>query len=277
LTNFYQLLSVDASAPPEEIKRAFRNEIARYHPDKVQHLGKEFQEMAAARAAQLTEAYRILMNAELRAEYDRMLTGGVETAPAPPPPAYGQAASTRTSERDRARPPRPQSPAPPPPPIDQPSRFTFERATRDEFVRRAMTEKLRQAIVAELGAVHDKPARGFDVSCVVRAKGLFARATNQRLAARFVPYVDRSAVRDTWGLAEKLEPRGDVSVFLVGNSMAPSRELADAIADERKRVSRDCRVCLVPVDVRDWNALIPPDAPAFCKSILQRLRSSSSV
>ena len=72
MQNFYRLLSVQPSATPEEIKRAFRNEIARYHPDKVQHLGKEFQDMAASRAAALTEAYRTLMNAELRADYDRL-------------------------------------------------------------------------------------------------------------------------------------------------------------------------------------------------------------
>ena len=72
MQTFYELLSVAPSATAEEIKRAFRNEIARYHPDKVQHLGKEFQEMAATRAASLTEAYRTLMNAELRAEYDRL-------------------------------------------------------------------------------------------------------------------------------------------------------------------------------------------------------------
>ena len=35
------------SAPADEIKRAFRREIAKYHPDKVQHLGREFQDIAA--------------------------------------------------------------------------------------------------------------------------------------------------------------------------------------------------------------------------------------
>ena len=36
-----------AAASADEIKRAFRQQIARYHPDKVQHLGKEFQALAA--------------------------------------------------------------------------------------------------------------------------------------------------------------------------------------------------------------------------------------
>lgn len=273
MQNFYQLLSVDVGAPPEEIKRAFRNEIARYHPDKVQHLGKEFQEMAATRAAQLTEAYRILMDAELRAEYDRTLTGG--TAPAVPPPAAGAAASGRPSEPGRTR--RAPPPAQAPPPSDQPSRFTFERATRDEFVRKAITAKVRQAIEEELGAIDDIPVRGFDVSCAVKSKGLFARGASQRFVARFVSQVDRAAVRETWGLAQKLEPRGDLCVFLVGNSMASSRELGEAIADERKRPTRGRHVHLVPVDVRDWSALIPSGTPAFCQAVLQRIRTSSTV
>lgn len=274
MPNFYQLLSVDVGAPPEDIKRAFRNEIARYHPDKVQHLGKEFQEMAATRAAQLTEAYRILMNAELRAEYDRMLTGGAGAPPPAAPAASEGAASKRAREPSR---PRPAPPSQPSPPSDQPSRFRFERETRDEFVRKAIAAKVRQAIEEELGAIDDMPARGFDVSCAVRSKKLFARAASQHFVVRFVPHVDRTAVHETWGLARKLEERGEVCVFLVGNSMAPSRELGDAIADERKRPTRGRHVHLVPVDVRDWSALIPSGTPAFCKAVLQRIRTSSTV
>src|SRR3954470_14307597 len=91
------MLSVPPAAPADEIKKAFRREIARYHPDKVQHLGPEFQEMAAGIAADLTEAYRILMDPAARAKYDGD-RGGASPAAAPPP-----------------RPPAAEPSAPPPP------------------------------------------------------------------------------------------------------------------------------------------------------------------
>ena len=40
----YELLGVALTASSDEIRRAFRREIAKYHPDKVQHLGNEFQD-----------------------------------------------------------------------------------------------------------------------------------------------------------------------------------------------------------------------------------------
>ena len=83
----YDVLDVAPTAPPDEIKRAFRAQIARYHPDKVQHLGKEFQEMAAGRAAELTEAYRVLSNEAQRAEYDRVRSLA-PSSPPPPPVAH---------------------------------------------------------------------------------------------------------------------------------------------------------------------------------------------
>jgi len=79
--NHYDVLEVAPTAPADEIKRAFRAQIALYHPDKVQHLGKEFQEMAAGRATALTEAYRVLSNESHRADYDRTLAAAPHSAP----------------------------------------------------------------------------------------------------------------------------------------------------------------------------------------------------
>ena len=69
----YELLSVDPSAEPAAIKAAFRDQIARYHPDKVVHLGQEFQDLAAQQTAELTVAYKTLMNPALRVQYDATL------------------------------------------------------------------------------------------------------------------------------------------------------------------------------------------------------------
>src|SRR5216684_833399 len=91
LKDYYALLEIAPTSSADEVKRAFRSQIARYHPDKVQHLGKEFQAMAADRAAELTEAYRILSDVGRRAEYDRAVEeAGGAAAPAavaePPAP-----------------------------------------------------------------------------------------------------------------------------------------------------------------------------------------------
>src|SRR5436309_6566552 len=92
MKNYYQLLEIAATSSADEVKRAFRQQIARYQPDKVQHLGKEFQEMAADRAAELTEAYRILSDEGRRREYDGAVAaagGQASRADAPPPQQGG--------------------------------------------------------------------------------------------------------------------------------------------------------------------------------------------
>ena len=270
MQNYYQLLALDPSASPAEIKRAFRQEIARYHPDKVQHLGQEFQTMAAGRAAQLTEAYRILMDAGLRAEYDRLL-GSAHDAAQPSPQAGPHAApSTPPPAEPAVGPPSPMS-------ADRPAPFSFERATRDEFVRKATIGRLRQALTAEFGGLDESAARGFDLSCAVKTRKLFGLGGGgPRFVAKFVPRVDRAAVQEAWAMAAKAEPGSEICVFLMGGAIAPVRELADTVAEQRRRAkASDGRVVMIPVDIRDWHALVPKDAPASCQAILTRLRAAS--
>ena len=56
----YTLLEVSPQASPEEIKAAYRRAVARYHPDKVAHLGQEFQELAHKKLLAIQEAYETL-------------------------------------------------------------------------------------------------------------------------------------------------------------------------------------------------------------------------
>jgi DnaJ domain len=267
--DFYALLEIAADAPADEVKRAFRQQIALYHPDKVQHLGKEFQAMAAERAAALTEAYRVLSHAERRAEYDReRAAGGAAAAdadrarPAATAESDHGAASAHGARADRAE------PAPPP----NAQQFNQERASRDAVVRRAAMGRFRQALEAIAGEYEPAQAAGFDVACVPRSK-LFARSKNPRVLGRFVPCVDGRAVSETWTRAGLWSGSDEACVFLMGSSVAPARELAAVIAEQRRKTR--AKLTLIPIDARDWDAHVPVDAPSLAKTLLARLRNGT--
>lgn len=271
MKDYYRLLEIAPTAPQDEVKRAFRLQIARYHPDKVQHLGKEFQAMAADRAAELTEAYRILSDEGRRAEYDRAYASG----------ALGSAAGGAVAVPASQTAPAPE--APPEPGASKPGApkgewFSEERATRDEYVRKATLSRFRQAFALAMGKAYDEsPARGFDLAFVPKAK-LFSRGKGPRLLGRFVSRVDAAAVGDTWTQIGKLNTPSDeeVCVFLMGTAMAPRRELEDAISAQRRKArAPGAKVTVIPVDTRVWDAHIPVDAPAVVKNLLARLRSGT--
>jgi DnaJ domain len=247
------------------VKRAFRLQIARYHPDKVQHLGQEFQAMAADRAAELTEAYRILSDDGRRGEYDR-----------------ARGASAPAASPGTTRPPD-ATPAPgagPPPPDLEPGtasgpQFQNERASRDEFVRKATINRLRNAIEAVDAGYDELEVRGFDIAWAPKSK-LFGRGKGPRLLGRFVTRVDRDAVVDAWTQAGKTGGSGndEMCVLLMGSAVAPAGELALAIAEQRRR-QRGVKLTLIPVDARNWDAHMPVDAPGIAKTLLARLRTGS--
>ncbi len=53
----FKVLEIDSSATDEEIKKAYRKMAMRYHPDKVSHLGPEFQQGANEKFQKVNEAY----------------------------------------------------------------------------------------------------------------------------------------------------------------------------------------------------------------------------
>lgn len=57
----YTILGIERGAPPEAIKKAYRELAATYHPDKFAHLGEDFQKTAEKRFKEIHEAYRTLM------------------------------------------------------------------------------------------------------------------------------------------------------------------------------------------------------------------------
>lgn len=267
------MLSVAPNAPPDEIKKAFRREIARYHPDKVQHLGREFQEMASGIAADLTEAYRILMDPALRTKYDADLgVGGGEAAhkppprppgdfdaPPPPPPASAAAPSSAASSSSSTVVPPPARPL---------------SSAGTDFVKKASLSRLRAAVEEVLGGAEPVTAPGFDIAIASKPKrGLFKKADEKvRLLVRFVPSVDAQAIEGVWSASMKAKTADAIlCVILAGSALAPSKDLATAISEQRRK-ARNAGPVLVPVDVRDWEALFPPDTPAIVRSLIQRLK-----
>ena len=53
----YSILGIAPGATQEAIRSAYRRLAAQYHPDKVQHLGKELQDLAEARFKEIQQAY----------------------------------------------------------------------------------------------------------------------------------------------------------------------------------------------------------------------------
>ncbi len=60
----YALLGLSRGARADEIKHAYREQMAQYHPDKVAHLGAELQRVAHERTLAIQEAYKTLMRGQ---------------------------------------------------------------------------------------------------------------------------------------------------------------------------------------------------------------------
>ena len=56
----YSVLGISRSASEAEIKEAYHRELAKYHPDKVAHLGDDLQQLSRAKTLEIMEAYRSL-------------------------------------------------------------------------------------------------------------------------------------------------------------------------------------------------------------------------
>lgn len=259
----YEVLGLDAGSDAEVIKKAFRREIARYHPDKVSHLGPEFQAMAANKAAELTAAYTTLTNTDLRAAYDAGLAGA---RPAPPPPA---------PEREPLRPGRPAEPATAPPVSEAVGPAANHSDDRSDIMRRAAIGRLRAALttIVPEGAFVAVP--GFELAMVPRAKAsLFRRSVPPSLLIRLAGLVDKDVVIDAYAHAmnAKIDQKPIVMV-LAGDRLAPLGELAQAIDEHRRRNPALTDVLLpVPVDLRDWSARIPANAPPSVKELLDAIK-----
>ena len=276
MKSHYELLGVEASADPDQIKKAFRREIARYHPDKVSHLGAEFQDMAATRAAELTIAYKTLSDAATRAEYDAGLAAGPgvkaavqpeERTPPPPP-----------SQPDM-RPPTLDEIGTPPPPTGNARRFAAERAESDAILRRAISVRVYATVESLHGKCETPTVREFDIALVPIAKPRFLGAPPPRVLVRVVDVADGGAVTDAFTAASRARlhvARSPVVVLLFSRRIAGSHELSkawDALARQRKAADAPDEVAVIAVDVSDWSCRLPPNCSPAVRKIADHICS----
>ena len=264
----YELLGIERSADAHTIKTAFRKEIARYHPDKVIHLGPEFQEMAATRAAELTVAYKTLTDKALREAYDAKLAEG-----APPPIVEAPKAAPEPSTPP---PPIQESPAaepPPAPPGMGRARFEHERAGRDVILLRAMSGRVRAVVETLYGPLKTPAVRGFDVAFVPAAKPRLLGTALPRVLVKVLDTVDAAAVNDGWSGASRARihsGKSPVVVLLLVRHMAAAAELHRAFQSlERQRKPADGphEIAVVVIDTNDWTCHLPPDVSDVVRTL----------
>jgi len=53
----YKILEIERSATNDEVKKAYRRMAMKYHPDKVSHLGEDFQKAAKEKFQKVNQAY----------------------------------------------------------------------------------------------------------------------------------------------------------------------------------------------------------------------------
>ena len=258
----YELLGLEADADADAIKKAFRREIARYHPDKVIHLGAEFQEMAATRAAELTVAYKTLSDPALRDEYNASIAAGL------PPPHMPQTPRPEPREADPPPPPPPTEDFPPPPITGGKVRFASERADRDVILKRAIAGRILGIVESLYGKLETPTVRGFDFAMVPLSKPRFLGAPPPRVLVRVLDTADGAAIADAYGAASRARVhsgKSPVVVLLFARNIAPQTELSkahDSNARSRKAPDAPEEVAVVIVDASDWSCRLPPNCSA---------------
>lgn len=277
MKSHYELLGLESTADADAIKKAFRREIARYHPDKVIHLGAEFQEMAATRAAELTVAYKTLTDSALRAEYDASLAAGLPPPHLPtPPPAPG---TSPAIDGSAFRPPTIEDIGAPSPTGDR-ARFASERADRDVILRRAIATRMHATVEALYGEVETPTVRDFDLAMVPIAKPRFLGAPPPRVLIRVVDLANGAAITDAFNgaLRTRLHAgKSPVVVLVLSRRVVDQQELSkawDSLARIRKTPDAPEDVSVVIVDVGDWSCRLPPNCSAAARKVADHICTS---
>jgi curved DNA-binding protein CbpA len=73
MSNYYEILGLKQSATQEEIRKSYRRLATQYHPDKNVGKSQEKKDEAAQKFDEISSAYFVLSNDELKSDYDKIL------------------------------------------------------------------------------------------------------------------------------------------------------------------------------------------------------------
>ena len=155
------------------------------------------------------------------------------------------------------------------------STFSQDRAGANDIVKKVTVMRFRQALVSEFGHYQETPLQGFEITCIPKPS-FWKFKLPPRVLARFADHVDPAILAETWTMASRMKPdkQRDLCVFLMAPKVATARDLATAIAEQkRKPMPAGGKLIMVPVNTGNWAAHIPTDAPDVVKSLLTRLKS----
>jgi curved DNA-binding protein CbpA len=91
--DYYAILGVSANAEDFVVKAAYKALMQRYHPDRAPSHEGDY----TGKVAEITEAYRILSNPEIRHQYDKLRTAGLHSRD-------GNSGSARRNQTNNQRP-----------------------------------------------------------------------------------------------------------------------------------------------------------------------------
>ena len=61
LSDAYKILEVEPNASIKEIRKAYKAKVKQYHPDLVQNLGRELQELANRKLLEINYAFNLIL------------------------------------------------------------------------------------------------------------------------------------------------------------------------------------------------------------------------
>jgi hypothetical protein len=62
-----------------------------------------------------------------------------------------------------------------------------------------------------------------------------------------------------------------VTVFAMGERLGPAAEISGAVTALKRRLPAGVTLCVVPLNVRDWSAMMPKDASANARALIAQL------